>query len=147
MQRELRLNVKLGQHVAGDLLSIPGGELGACVQEDLRVTRADSDGAAELAADVFFHLMLGQCLLRLFGLCLACEGDGYSPVIAVCSRHDSNAPQSQAAGWTGAAWCRITDSAAGLETSSRSLDDHAQLVAGGGERLLDFVPGARPRRR
>jgi hypothetical protein len=28
--------------------------------------------------------MLGQCLLRLFGLCLAAQGDGYPPVIAVC---------------------------------------------------------------
>ena len=84
MQRELRLNVMLSQHVAGDPLSLRGGDLGACVQEDLRVTRADGDGAAELAADVFFHLMPGQRLLRLFDLCLAGQGDGYPPVIAVC---------------------------------------------------------------
>ena len=64
MQRELRLNVVASQHVAGDPLSLRGGDLGACVQEDLRATRADDDGAAELAADVFFHLMAGQRPLR-----------------------------------------------------------------------------------
>ena len=100
MQRELRLNVMLGQHVAGDLLSLHGRDLGACVQEDLRVTRADGDGAAELAADVFFHLMLGQRSLRLFDLCLAGQGDGYPPVIAVCHGTTLTHP-SQAAGWTG----------------------------------------------
>ena len=68
-------------------LSLHSGDLGACIQEDLRVTRADDDGAAELAADVFFDLMLGQRPLPLFDLRLAGQGDGYSPVIAL-SRHD-----------------------------------------------------------
>ena len=100
MQRELRLNVMLGQHVAGDPLSLHGGVLGACVQEDLRVARADGDGAAELTAEVFFHLMLGQRPLRLFDLSLAGQGDGYPPVIAVCHGTTLTHP-GQAAGWTG----------------------------------------------
>ena len=84
MQRELRLNALLSEHVAGDPLSLRGGNLGARVQEDLRITRADDDGLAELAADVFFHLMPGQRPLRLPGLRLSGQGDGYPPVIAVC---------------------------------------------------------------
>ena len=77
-----------------------GGGLGACVQEDLRVTRDDGDGVAELAADVFFHLMARQCPLRLFDLRLAGQGDGYPPVIAVCQSTTLTHP-SQAAGSTG----------------------------------------------
>ena len=106
MRRELRLNVMLGQHVAGDPLSLHGGGLGACVQEDLRVTRASGDGEAELTSDVFFYLMLGQRPLRLFGLGLAGQGDGHPPVIAVCHGTTLTHP-SQAAGWTGAARCRL----------------------------------------
>src|SRR5208337_2768037 len=101
MQRELRLNVMLGQHVAGDPLSLHGGDLGACVQEYLRVTRADGDRAAELTADVFFHLMLGQRPLRLFGLCLAGQGDGYPPVIAVCHGTTLTHPKSNPAASAG----------------------------------------------
>ena len=103
MQRELRLNVMLSQHVAGDPLSLRGGNLGSCVQEDLRITRADDDGLAELAADVFFHLMPGQRPLRLSGLRLSGQGDGYPPVIAVCHVTTLTHP-SQATGWPGAAW-------------------------------------------
>jgi len=62
MQGGLRLDVLLGQHVARDLLGIPGGGLGVRVQEDLRITRADGDAAAEPTADVFFHLGQGKGL-------------------------------------------------------------------------------------
>ena len=65
VQGELRRNAVPGQHVAGDPLSVPGGGLGACVQEDLPVIRADGDAAADLAADVFFHLTQGKRPLRL----------------------------------------------------------------------------------
>jgi hypothetical protein len=46
--------------------------------------------------------MLGQRLLRLFGLGLGGQGDGYPPVIAVCHGTTLTHP-SQAGGWTGAA--------------------------------------------
>ena len=69
------------------------------------MTRDDGDGVAELAADVFFHLMARQCPLRLFDLRLAGQGDGYPPVIAVCHGTTLTHP-SQAAGSTGAARVR-----------------------------------------
>ena len=84
MQRELRLNVMVSQHVAGDPLSLRSGDLGACIQEDLRVTRADDDGAAELAEDIVLHLMPGQRPPRLSGVRLVGQENGYPPVIAVC---------------------------------------------------------------
>ena len=66
------------------------------------VTARGGDGVTrpvnrELAADVFFHLMLGQRPLRLFDLRLAGQGDGHPPVIAVC--HDTTLTHpSQGAG-------------------------------------------------
>ncbi len=74
----------LVQHVEGDPLSVPGGGLSARVEEDLRVPRAADDTAADLAADVFFHLAQGRGLLRLSSWRLAAHGDGDAPVIAVC---------------------------------------------------------------
>ena len=84
VQGGLRRNAMPGQHVAGDPLSVPGGGLGACVQEDLPVIRADGDAAADLAADVFFHRTQGKGPLRLSGLRLVAHGDGDAPVITVC---------------------------------------------------------------
>ena len=84
VQGRLRRHAVPGQHITSDLLSVPGGGLGACVQEDLRVTRADGDAAADLAADVFFHLTQGTRLLRRSGVRLAGHGDGHAPVITVC---------------------------------------------------------------
>ena len=61
----------LGQHVAGDPLRLRGGGLGARVQEDLRLPRADADARADLATDVFFGLTQGSGLLLRSGLRLA----------------------------------------------------------------------------
>ena len=83
MHHGLRLDAVLAQHVKGDPLSLPGRHLSAGVQEDLRVTRANGDVAAELAADVFFHLMPRQGSLRPSDLRLVSEGDRHAPVIAV----------------------------------------------------------------
>src|SRR5690348_10293493 len=91
-----------GQHVAGDAPGVPGGGLGACVQEDLPVARADGDAPADLAADVFFGLAQGQGL-RLPGARLAAHGDGDAPVVAAChgltltrGRLDSHTPDAKA---------------------------------------------------
>ena len=84
VQGEPGLDALAGQDVAGDPLGVPGGVLGARVQEDLRVTRADSDAPSKLAADVFFHLMRGKGLPRLFELGGVGERDRHTPVVAVC---------------------------------------------------------------
>ena len=83
VQGELRLDAALGQHVAGYPLSLRGGDLGPCVKEDLRVTRTDSDAAAEPALDIFFNLVLGEGSLRRLDMRLAGQRDRHAPVIVV----------------------------------------------------------------
>jgi hypothetical protein len=84
VQGELRLDALAGQDVAGHPFGVPGGVLGARVQEDLRVTRADGDAAPELPADIFFHLMRGKGLPRPFEVGRVGQRDRHPPVVAVC---------------------------------------------------------------
>src|ERR1022692_3726863 len=60
VQSEVRLDTLLGQHRAGNPLSLPRRDLGACIQEDLRVTGTDGDTPAEPTAEIFFNLMTGK---------------------------------------------------------------------------------------
>ena len=84
--------------VASDLLGVPGGVLGACVQEDLRVARTDRDAAPKPAADVFLHLMRGKGLPRPFELGRVGQRDRHTPIVAVCHGRDFSAPTMRLAG-------------------------------------------------
>jgi hypothetical protein len=65
---DIRRAAALGQHLAGDPLSLPGSVPGPRVQVDLRVTRAHGDVPAEPASDICFHLMLRKGPPHPFGI-------------------------------------------------------------------------------
>jgi hypothetical protein len=80
---ELCLEVKLGQHVAGDPLSLPGGDLCPGVQEHLGATCAHRDAVAKPAAGIFSHRVPGEQHPHPFRLHPVRERDGHPPIIVV----------------------------------------------------------------
>jgi hypothetical protein len=63
---EFRLEVVPGQHVAGDPLSLPGGDLCPGVQEDLRAACARRDVVTQPTAGIFSQLAPGNNILARY---------------------------------------------------------------------------------